>query len=218
MDNLPAKTSAFERLKLLPEVFTLNTLAAFTGGDAGKAAVYAHRWKHAGLIAPLGPRVGVFFNLLKNPRAPSERLLDAVKLVFPEAVLSGVSVIHRAGWTTQIPRIVDINILTRRTVPRVDGVDLHLRPREWYIEFADQILREGFPRLDPEFALADAWKYKVWRPDPDDLDFDEINVGKLVGLFDRLREPYPRYFPQAPENRGLAPQKPRPKSRSMGMG
>jgi len=191
------RVSAHERLESLPEVFTFSTLTRVIGGDKKKSTVYVNRWKKSGLIKPLGPRVGIYYNLVKNPRADKDKSLYAIKLLFPEAVLSGVTVLHNDAVTTQVPYNIDINILTRRSVPKVEGFLIHCRPKTWFHQFRD-LLEPFVPlmKMKPEFALADAWKYGIWRPDPDDIDFDELNVDLLSKTFKRLKYPYPEHYPK----------------------
>ena len=187
--------SAFDRLNKLPEVFSLNTLASFTGGDTSKASVYINRWKQMGYIDGLGPRIGIYFNLLKNPNAKQEHFMAAIQMLFPDAVMSGASVIHASGWTTQIPQSIEFNILSRRSIPHVDGAQFHLRTKDWFFVCQNQILKDGFAKLKPEIALADSWKSGSWRPDVDDLDFDQINTHKLKKAFVLMGCPYPKQYP-----------------------
>ena len=190
-------TSAYNQLKSLPEVFTLNTLSSLTGGDSNKASVYVSRWKQMGLIEPMGPKLGVYFNLVKNPDSRQDHIMQAIKMLYPDAVMSGVSVLHSVGWTTQIPQNIDVNILARRSVPVIPGFDVHCRPKSWYVTCQPYISQSGFAKLKPEMALADAWKSKIWRPDPDDLDFDAIDTAKLKKAFSVLGEAYPSYYSEA---------------------
>ena len=68
--------SAVERLQELPEVFTLNTVAAMLDCDTGNASTYIARWKDSGLVKSLGPRTGIHFNLLKNPQADQDKRME----------------------------------------------------------------------------------------------------------------------------------------------
>ncbi|MCW3784299.1 hypothetical protein [Defluviimonas salinarum] len=175
---------AFDRLRELPEVFTLNTAAAMLGGDTNLASTYIARWKEMGFVSSLGPRTGVHFNLLRNPEAASERRMEAIAYLFPGAVLGGVSAVHAAGWTTQIPRRLEILIPVRRSCPAVDGVEIGQRPRSWFRKAASWIAAPGpVPGIDPAFALADAWKTGDWRPDPDDIEWDEVDAERLELAF-----------------------------------
>ena len=194
-------TSAFDRLRSLPVVFSLPILAARLNGDRVRAAIYAKRWKDSGLISAAGPKVGVYFNRVVDPDASRTRTLDALKMVFPEATICGETVLHDAGWTTQIPRTTQVIVMDRRTIPSLFEYELHRRPTKWFSEFHSHIRTESFPRLTPFAALVDAWKYdrfkgdRMWRPDPDDLEEDEIDWEQLRALFAEHQVPWPAHYP-----------------------
>jgi predicted transcriptional regulator of viral defense system len=168
----------------LPEVFTTNTLAATLGGDLKAASVYLGRWRAEGLISSLGPRVGVHFNLLRNPDAREELRMEALHHVFPGAVIAGVSAVHAAGWTTQIPSAIEVMIPPRRTTPEIHGATIATRPVAWFKEARRKPQRLGaIPTVDPAFALADLWHKGEWRPEADDLEWDLIPEKKLKDAF-----------------------------------
>lgn len=174
----------YKRLLEMPEVMTSNTIEAMLQMSAKATSVYIKRWRDAGLISSLGERAGVHFNLVRNPNGPEERFYDAVKLLFPEAIISGASAIHAAGWTTQIPRSLEIAILNRPSVPSIPGLDIQMRPRRWFTKVHDSLTREGtLPALAPAHALADSWKRETWQPDPDEIEWDEVDAGTLRRAF-----------------------------------
>lgn len=179
--------SSLERLRRLPEVFTHKTAAAMFGWETDMASQYITRWKQSGFVSSLGERAGVHFNLLKNPRAASEHLLAAVNLVFPGAILVGASAIHMAGATTQIPSRPQIAIPWRPSYPKVDGADLSMRSIRWFRAVHSELIRDAeLPRLPVELALADDWENGDWRPDPDDIDWDEIDHHRLRAAFMKM--------------------------------
>ncbi|MGE4125898.1 MAG: hypothetical protein AB7E59_11630 [Pusillimonas sp.] len=184
------KTSAFDRLRALPAIFSISMLAARLDGNKDKASIYAKRWKDAGLIRAAGPRVGVYYNLVVDPQEPVTRSLEALHLLYPKAVIAADTVLHDQGWTTQIPLKTQVIVNDHRTVPVLDGFDLHRRPRKWFREFAEHIDQTTFARLTPYGALADACKYgqynhqRMWVPDIDDLEADEIDWEQLHQVFD----------------------------------
>lgn len=192
--------SAIARLRQLPAVFSLSMLAARLDADKTKASIYAKRWKDAGLIRAVGPKVGVYYNLLVDPQAASTQSLNALRLVFPEAVIGAETVLHDAGWTTQIPYKTHVIVLDRRSVPQIDGFELHRRPRAWFAEFAQEIDQTSFARLSAYGALVDAYKYgryshqRAWCPDIDDLQSDEIDWARLVAVFERHQQPWPTAY------------------------
>lgn len=186
------RRSSLDRLRNLPGVFTTKTLAAHLGGDTRTASVYLARWKKDALIAPLGPRAGVHFNLLRDPGAEAEFRMDAVSLVLPGALIAGISAVHDAGWTTQIPAETDIFIPSRRTAPDLTGFRISTRPRSWFASARRNIDLGGpVPTVAPAFALADLWTSGDWRPDPDDLEWDMIDADDLEAAFALFGEDVP---------------------------
>lgn len=174
------RVPAHKRLRELPEVFTTNTLAATLGGDLKSASVYLSRWRKEGLISSIGPRAKLHFNLLLDPRSERDQMLDAVAYLYPGAVIAGASAVHAAGWTTQIPRSTEIMVINRRSLVQINDFVIESRPISWFKEARKRIYREGpVPVIDPGFALADLWKTGSWRPDPDDLEWDMIDLSAL---------------------------------------
>lgn len=176
--------STRERLKDLPEVFTLNTAAAMIGVDTVVASTYIARWKKQGLVSSLGQRTGVHFNLGRNPEAAELMRLDAIAYVYPGSMIGGVSALHRAGWTTQIPREMDLMVPFRRSYPAIEDVQIHGRPLSWVK--AARAWRDSttpLPLLAPAFALADCVGNSIWCPDPDDLEWDQLDLEDLRRAF-----------------------------------
>lgn len=180
-----SRISAFERLKDLPEVFTLKTAADALGCTPRMASTYIARWKEAGMAASLGPRAGVHFNLVRNPDAASEHRMAAVALLFPGAVIGGVSAVHAAGWTTQFPRQTEIMIPNCRSFPQVEDAEIQTRSLRWMRAARSWVRQAGdVPWLDPAFALADCVASGNWVPDPDDIEWDEVDATALRRSFD----------------------------------
>jgi len=193
--------SSLDRLRELPEVFTLGTASSMFGWDGKTASHYIARWKKQGFVSSLGERTSVHFNLFKNPEAAEERLLDAVKFLFPGAVVTGASALHFAGVTTQIPRSIEIAIPTRPSYPKIPGIEITTRPRAWFSKMKDHLVRDGIlPRLSAEYALADDWQRDGWRPDPDDIEWDEIQTDIARTAFTELEEEFPEAWEEWLEN------------------
>jgi hypothetical protein len=153
---------AFERLRAWPAIFNVNQAARYLGTpDNDSASVYLARWKKRRMIQSTGPRSGVYFNLVADPHAAQDKLVDALLLAFPSAVLIGASVLHSAGWTTQIPSKLQVACLGardgRRSVPLWDEVAFFTRPKTWYGRLHSQISRDRsagvLPALSPAAAL-----------------------------------------------------------------
>lgn len=180
--------SSYERLKSLPNVFSLNTLVRWTGWSRPTARVMVARWAAKGMIDLAGPRAGLYFNRVIDPKGEQDTAIRALMMLYPSATLCGASVLHAAGWTTQIPAALHVAVEARASYAQLHGVVLWPRPVEW---FRGMKVRNGFANsrstpdamptfglraLRPEWALADLYadtSSGAWHPDPDDLDLDE---------------------------------------------
>jgi len=199
--------AALDRLRALPEVFSLRrVMATFDEPDVRRAtriaSVYLDRWVRDGLVQAYGGRTGVYFNLIRNPQAPSQRRDEALRLVFPSAVLAGASVLHDAGVTTQIPHRIEVAVLRRKSYPNLPELELLPRPQAWfeamrpYVLFQDGV---GLPRLLPAAALADCWhrhgsSQTMWRPGADDLYAEEVDWRTFDHVLRDLGDPWPRGY------------------------
>ena len=128
----------------------------------------------------MGGRSGVFANLAVD-QYPNWEL--GLRIVAPTAVVIGIEILRRAGWTTQIPYVptvaVNLTQLTQRIQP-VEHFELVGQSQEWYSEIAGGI-RSGegvaLPHLEPAWALADLIKREGWCDcglGPDDIYWDTI--------------------------------------------
>lgn len=192
---LPSEKSpvpAYTRLLAWPEVFNLNMAARLLGTDNDTAAIYLSRWKKRDMVRSTGERSGVYFNLVLNRNAADDRLVDALRLAYPSAVLIGESVLHNEGWTTQIPQKLQVACLARRSFPTWHQVEFHGRPREWFIRHHDGFVRGGnsfgLPALAPAEALADMFAHPAghWLPDADDLDIPDELAPDVILAFEAL--------------------------------
>lgn len=175
---------AVDVLRALPEVFALSDAGLVLKSAPDETRTYIHRWKRAGLVDPLGPRCGIYFNLLRDPQGRSGRWLDAMRRLCPSAVIIGPEVLHAHGWITQIPSVLDVAVLTARTYPEVHGARLHGRAGSWYAALPPETAAQGLP---PAWALADALCHSgLWRPDPDDLDYDLADMDEVENAFNRI--------------------------------
>lgn len=203
------RRSAVDVLRGLPEVFDLSTLSRMAGLERGMAKKYVSRWAKAELVATAGPRVGIYFNLVRAPDAARTRKVDALRMAYPSAVLVGASVLHAAGWTTQIPARLTVAVATRRSLAALDGFDVSGRTRAWYaVAHADLVAGKdyatyGLRALSPAMALADLHaRPRDWRPDPDDLDLDDAAWGEVRQAFAALGVEEPGWLADMP---GAAP-------------
>jgi hypothetical protein len=169
---------AADILLRLPPVFTLVDFQRATGAKPAVAHVSLTRLAERNWVKNAGVRSSVYFNLLVDPKAAENRVLEAVKRVYPSAVVIGPACLHAHGWTTQIPQVFDVAVLARPSLRQFDGVHLVPRPKKWFAALlqSDQLLRAGespfsIESVTPAFALEDAREFQdVWVPDPDDLE------------------------------------------------
>jgi hypothetical protein len=185
-------TNGISRLRKLPEVFSVNTMTRALGFSKPVALNYLARWKARSWVAQAGPRAGTYFNLVVNPAASVDGRTAALKMIYPSATLTGESVLHAAGWITQIPHLVHVAIERRRSYVQVTGFELHPRKIAWFATVkllsADKaaFATQGLRTLAPAWALADLYAHpKQWQPDNDDLDItanDQRAVAKALAM------------------------------------
>ena len=187
-------TSAIDRLRSLPEAFTLAAFRRLTGFSENAAAVCLHRWKTRDLIEPAGERAGIYFNKLKVPQPDTILRVEALLYEYPSAILCGESVLHAAGWITQIPAQLTVAVLLRPTYVSFRGFEIRGRPLSWFIAVHGDVSAQGNDRvygmraLPPALALADLYgDANAWHPDPDDLDVPSDQVGEVFSASERLR-------------------------------
>jgi hypothetical protein len=186
-------TSAIARLRALPEAFTLAGFRKFTGLSGNAAAVCLHRWKVNGLIETAGDRVGIYFNKLKCPTVDGALRIDALLFEYPTAILCGESVLHAAGWITQIPTRLAVAVLSRPSYASLHKFELHGRPLAWFkkvhvaVTAANKARVYGLKALPPALALADLYgEPRAWHPDVDDLTIPADERGSVLSAFTLL--------------------------------
>lgn len=170
-------SSTVDIIKTLPPLFSTRE-AAWAFSQTGKAlSVYLYRAEKAGLIEKAGPRSGLYFNRLKIENVDHTWRAAAVKRLYPTAVLYGPSLLHRAGWTTQIPQALHVVVPARRSMPALYGVELYPRPLRWFKKHHDDFQQnpeygtDGLMGLDPERCLEDMKAYQDgWMPDETDVE------------------------------------------------
>ena len=176
-------TSAIERLRITPEVFTGSDLTVLFGWKSATASSYLANWRKAGLIKSLGGRSDVHMNLVRSPHTNPEL---ALRRAFPQAVLVGVDRLRAAGWTTQIPALPEVAITLTSSRYNIDGFTLAVRTDKWFqiVKPGVDKVADGIDRLRPAWALADmisrAQDRRVrhaWLLDPDDIDLHSVLQG-----------------------------------------
>jgi hypothetical protein len=182
--------SAIDRLQGLPEFFTLSTFVRHEGMDRDAARVVLARWAARGWVLASGPRTGAYFNVLRSPGAANTHKIAALLHEYPSAILAGESVLHSAGWITQIPSEMTVIVEARRSYTRVNGFSIRGKPVSWYRAMTAQraihkdgdgkINSYGLRFLEPALVLADLYSSEdQWHPDPDDLQIPEKDYEHL---------------------------------------
>lgn len=187
MTEQTAYRNSYETLRtLLPEVFDLRDVTIALDTERAYAKIYCSRWVSRSMAAPLGPRAGVFFNLVKNPTANKTKIMEGVtKLIGRDVVVIGASALHQHGWTTQRPQSIEIAVPVGgpdRAYPQMHGIIAVPRKREWFHAVLPTSAPGigGFKTANPEYALVDTIvcekprpkdkKQDIWRPRPSDID------------------------------------------------
>jgi hypothetical protein len=186
-------TSALTRLRELPEAFTFAGFCKLNRFSNNVASVCLRRWKEKGLIEPAGDRAKIYFNKLRSPEVDSSLRVAALLFEYPSAILCGESVLHAAGWTTQIPAQLSIAVLSRPSYVSLHGFDIRGRPLSWFrkihplMDPYEENRVYGLRALSPALALADLYvDPTAWHPDPDDLDIPDQDDDAVSTAFELL--------------------------------
>ncbi|MEZ5646744.1 MAG: hypothetical protein R3E94_02850 [Burkholderiaceae bacterium] len=177
-------TSAVDRLKELPEVFTGTDLNMVFGWTSGISSTYLANWRRAGLVRSLGGRSDVHMNRVVNPKVNPE---TALRRAYPQSVKVGVDILREAGWTTQIPTRPEVAVPQSGPVYSVEDFDLVARSDAWFerVRPGMENAPAAIARLRPAWALADmiarAQDRRVrspWLLDPQDIDLEAAAADK----------------------------------------
>lgn len=165
--------SAIERLRDLPAVFRGADLTTRFQWDSKNASQYLYLWKRRRLVQGLGGHSDVFANLLVTQYPDWEK---ALLMAMPSAVIIGVEVLRRVGWTTQIPDRPNVVVNAKHPVFSTKIYEIEARDLTWFAMVAPGIRRDGgVATLAPAWALADMLKVEGWGKCglwPDDLDLE----------------------------------------------
>ena len=187
------RVSAFRRLASMPPLLDVDDIQRMLGMPRKGAILYANRWKRAGLLDPLGPNCGLWFNLVADPAGPATRRGEAVcKLLDRPAVVVGGRALYEGGWTTQrhhsLPLAVPV-VQSCRTLPHLGhGIELLPRSVRWFCRLqaaATPGIEAELTVASPEMALADALlsahrrtgagsgHVMGWKVAPDEVEVDD---------------------------------------------
>lgn len=130
-------STALRRLSSLDEVFHVRDLMKNRGKTPGLDASGARRFLaqmvEARFVQPAGPRLGFYYNLLRNARAPHMRALYIVGQIYAEAIAIGPNVLHHYGWIQECSECFHVAVSRERErFPKIQGVEIHPRSREWF--------------------------------------------------------------------------------------
>jgi hypothetical protein len=109
------------------------------------------------------------------------------------AGLCGESVLHAAGWITQIPAQLSVAVLSRPSYVSLHGFDIRGRTLSWFrrihplLDPAPEKRIYGLRALSPALALADLYADPGgWHPDPDDLHIPDEELETVPSAFEIL--------------------------------
>ena len=178
------KMSSTARLMKMPEVFSLQYLRT-EGFSEEYAKIIINTWKKKGFVKSAGPRLGVYYNLIKDQKGPEEHLGKVLKIVFGSVVVIGPTILHQYGWITQIPQTLTVAIPESRSYPMVDGVTLYGRHSEWFGRIYQVIHHKGkfsLPSLTAPWAFADAIQHQdcLHHLSPDDIEIPSSTKPSLI--------------------------------------
>lgn len=186
-------TSALARLRELPEAFTFAAFCKLNRFSNNVASVCLQRWKSKGLIEPAGDRAKIYFNKLRSPEVDSALRVAALLFEYPSAILCGESVLHAAGWITQIPARLSVAVLSRPSYVSIHGFDIRGQALSWFrkihplMDPAEGMRVYGLRALPPALALADLYASPgEWHPDPDDLHIPDQNRDAVLSACELL--------------------------------
>lgn len=212
MIAIAPRKSSIEKLRSLPACFTDKTFARLFNMSMAATQVSLHRMKEAGLIDTAGVRSGVYFNLIADPNAKDTYAVDALLHVYPTAVLMGESVLHAAGWITQIPSAISVVVIQRPSYQSLEGFSVRGRPIEWFKSHASKFISPeaaefntyGLKSLPPVLALADLYANEGFVFDADDLDIPDDKTEDIAQAFADFGVGVPESYPLVCKTQGFS--------------
>jgi len=98
----------------------------------------------------------------------------------PTAVVIGIEVLRRAGWTTQIPYVPTVVVKATEPIHQVKHFEVVPLSATWFDQMKDGIVGNedvALPHLAPAWALADMIKREGWCDcglGPDDIYWNAV--------------------------------------------
>ncbi|PKM46990.1 MAG: hypothetical protein CVV05_00810 [Gammaproteobacteria bacterium HGW-Gammaproteobacteria-1] len=151
------------RLRQLPPVFALSHLMGHTRWSRNQTSLYLHDWARRGLVAQLGGRSGVYFNLVRDERGRDQYLEAALTLAMPTAVILDVEWIAAASSEADVTGMY-VAIQRRGACYSLEGVKFVIRGKRWFRKVGPGIDRSGpVPRLQSGWTLAEVLMAPEWK-------------------------------------------------------
>lgn len=191
-------------LTTLPFVFHLAALTVWRGWEPHVARRRLYRWVKDGLVAPLGGPSEVYANLTVS-RYPDWEM--GIRMVMPTAVVTGLEVLRRAGWITQIPYLPTLTVNGSQRNYQVSRFSITVQTPAWFESFAPGIMDGedvALPSLAPAWALADIVFHEGWQRcgiDPDDIYWYQVTKADES---DWIRACHALGMGETPMNPGIA--------------
>lgn len=135
------------------------------------------------MVAPLGGPSEVYANLIVS-RYPDWEM--AIRMVMPTAVVTGLEVLRRAGWITQIPYLPTITVSGNERNYEVSRFSITVQTSAWFEYFSPGIIDGvdvALPFLAPAWALADMVFHEGWQRcgiDPDDIYWYQVTEADKI--------------------------------------
>lgn len=162
--NAPNKMviPTFDGLDVLPPVFHIADLTIRFGWKPRECLQQLFRWKSHGKVKEMAGLCGIYANIATH-QYPNWEL--GFRMVAPMALVIGIEILRRAGWTTQIPYVPTVAVSETQRIKLAEHFEILVQPQEWYSEIVDGVQSgEGIalPHLAPAWALADLIKREGW--------------------------------------------------------
>jgi len=185
------RRDAVSSLQSLPAVFDIRDMEVLLGMDRGYIKNRIHRWSERNMIVPLGPKAGVYFNLVVDPNGPQTRIKESLDKLLGRAFVGiGAMSLHQYGWLPNQPQQKEIAVpvsASVRTIPKMNGIIAAGRLRGWFHAVLPKASEsvDGIRIAPPEFALVEAIKSEgsegLWNPSPSDIVIpDDIHPAEAV--------------------------------------
>jgi hypothetical protein len=107
-------------------------------------------------------------------------------MVMPTAVVTGLEVLRRAGWITQIPYLPTITVSGNERNYEVSRFSITVQTSAWFEYFSPGIIDGvdvALPFLAPAWALADMVFHEGWQRcgiDPDDIYWYQVTEADKI--------------------------------------